>query len=111
MIEETILELLSNRLDVPVYMEYPAEKPLRFVVLEKTAGGEENHINSAMFAVQSVAERMIEAASLNECVKDAMNDALICPEIASCRLNTDYNFTDPKTGKYRYQAVYEITHY
>ena len=32
-------------------------------------------------------------------------------EIASVKLNSDYNFTDEETKQYRYQAVFDIKHY
>ena len=33
------------------------------------------------------------------------------PEIAACRLNSDYNFTDTAKKKYRYQAVFDLVYY
>ena len=33
------------------------------------------------------------------------------PEVASCRLNSDYNFTDTTKKQYRYQAVFDIVYY
>lgn len=111
MIEETILKHLSNKLNVPVYLEYPEEKPINFVVIEKTSSGKSNHICSAMLAIQSVSGSMYGAAELNESVIGAMEEAVELDDVASCRLNTDYNFTDPDTKQYRYQAVFDITHY
>jgi len=32
-------------------------------------------------------------------------------EIGKVKLNSDYNFTDTVTKQYRYQAVYDISHY
>ena len=31
--------------------------------------------------------------------------------ISAVRFDSDYNFTDTDTKHYRYQAVFEITHY
>ena len=111
MIEKIILDHLNANLDVPVMMEYPAKPPEAFVVIEKTAGGEENHIMSSMFAIQSIHKTLFKAAELNESVKAAMKNLVIHDEVSSCSLNTDYNFTDPETKRYRYQAVYDITHF
>ena len=54
---------------------------------------------------------MFGASSLNEEVKKAVDSLIELNEIASVKLNTDYNFTDTTTKKYRYQAVYDIKHY
>ena len=51
---------------------------------------------------------MLNAAVLNDKVKKAMDKMIELPEISSCKLNSDYNFTDTETKRYRYQAVYNI---
>lgn len=40
-----------------------------------------------------------------------MEKALNLDEIASVKLDNDYNFTDTETKEYRYQAVFDITYY
>ncbi|MCD8207829.1 MAG: hypothetical protein LUD72_07820, partial [Bacteroidales bacterium] len=79
--------------------------------IEKTGSGRENHINSSTFAVQSYATSMYNAAELNEQVKGLLDDLINLPEVTASRLNSDYNFTDTSSKRYRYQAVYDITHY
>ena len=110
MIEKTILDYLSEGLAVPVYLELPPEPPARCVVLEKTGSGKSNFIYSATVAIQSYAESLFLAASLNEEVKALMDNAAVLTDVTSARLNSDYNFTDTATKRYRYQAVYDITH-
>ena len=111
MIEETLINYLESCLTVPVDMEIPAEAPEKFIVLEKTGGGMENHIFESTFAVQSYAGRLYEAATLNEEAKGYMLYGQTPAEIISVRLNSDYNYTDTSTKRYRYQAVYDIKHY
>jgi len=111
MIETVLLEHLRDAVDVPVVMEVPEQMPERFVVLEKTGSSVRNHIFSATVAVQSWAPRMAEAAALNDAVKQALLYGDLPNEITRVSLNSDYNFTDPDEKKYRYQAVYDITHY
>ena len=53
----------------------------------------------------------IKQWQLNEETKIAVDSLIELDEIASVKLNTDYNFTDTTTKKYRYQAVYDIKHY
>lgn len=110
MIEVILLEYLSEALDVPVYMEEPQDPEERYVLLEKTAGRNTEHISRATFAVQSYGASLYDAAELNLLVKTAMASINV-PEIARAALNSDYNFTDTTTKRYRYQAVYDIVYY
>lgn len=111
MIEKTLLDYLNQALSAPTYMEIPENMPERFVVLEKTGGGMENHIYESTIAVQSYAPSLYEAAVLNEEVKGALLYGSVPNDITRVRLNSDYNYTDPDTNRYRYQAVYDIKHY
>lgn len=108
MIEKVILDYLKSAMPVPVYMEVPEKPPASFVLVEKTSSGRENHINSAMIALQSYATSLYGAASLNESVKAAMDNSITTKDISAAKLNSDYNYTDTATKQYRYQAVYDI---
>ena len=108
MIETIVLDYLSSVLPEPCSLEVPERPPARFVVLEKTGSSRENYINTASFAVQSYGPSLFEAAELNERVKAAMDDLIQLPDIISSDLDSDYNFTDTSTKRYRYQAVYDI---
>lgn len=110
MIEKVLLDYLGTALSVPVYMEVPEEPPERYVLLEKTGGSRENHIESATFAIQSYAESLYEAAGLNERVKETMDGIAALDSVFSSKRNADYNFTDTAKKKYRYQAVYNLTY-
>ncbi|MGI6086104.1 MAG: hypothetical protein ACOYIF_11845 [Acetivibrionales bacterium] len=111
MIELVIKNYLDSALSIPVSFEVPESPPSRFVVVEKTGSGKSDHIKSSTFAFQSYAESLYESAVLNELVKTAVEDLIQLDEIGNVRLNSDYNFTDTTTKQYRYQAVYDITHY
>lgn len=112
MIEKTILDYLTTELSpVSVYMEVPANPPSTYVIVDKTGSSEKNHVKSATIALQSVANSLYEAATLNETVKAKMDAAISLNSICRSKLNSDYNFTDTKTKKYRYQAVYDLVHY
>lgn len=112
MIEKIILDYLNTELNVPCYMEIPEEKPNSFVIIQKTGSGVENFIYSSIFAFQSYAQSLFEAATLNEAVKLAMDNAPAeLASVSRSKLNSDYNFTDTTTKEYRYQAVYDIVHY
>jgi hypothetical protein len=111
MIEKTVLNYLSEKLTVPVYMEIPENKEDEFVVLEKTGSSRSEKINTAVFAIKSYAQTLVGAAELNEKVKAAMDEIISLDEICSASLNSDYDFTDSASKQYRYQAVYDIIHY
>lgn len=112
MIEETVLNHLSGRLTFPVYLETPEILPEEYVLIEKTGSSNENFIITSTFAIQSISRnRLYNAARMNELVIEAMKDLILDNSITRCKLDSDYNFTDPETKSYRYQAVYDITHY
>ena len=111
MIETVILEYLKQNLDVPVYMERPEKDIGEFVVLEKLGAGRTDHITKATFALQSFGNTLFRAAEINEEVKAAMDDLILLTEISRSQLNSDYNYTDTEKKRYRYQAVYDVTHY
>lgn len=82
-----------------------------YILIEKTGSGEENHIKKAVIAIQSFADSLYRAAEINEEVKKTMKEIVELEDISKCDLNTDYNYTDVARKKYRYQAVFDITHY
>lgn len=110
-IETIVMDYMESHMTVPVYMEMPVNDSKEFIVLEKTGSGEDDGIKTAVFAVQSYAESLLDAVYLNEKVKTAMSNMIELDEICKVELNSDYNFTDTATKRYRYQAVFDITHY
>lgn len=111
MIEETLINYLSSALSLSVYAEEPHKPPGEYLIVEKIGSSSENYIESATIAIQSYSKTLYDVAKLNECVKSAMSDIVALPNISSCKLNSDYNFTDTETKRYRYQAVYDIVYY
>ena len=112
MIEKTVLDYLNGAdLGAEAYMEVPEQRPERFIVIDKTGSSKRDHICVAQIAIQSYATSLFEAASLNDLVKEAMGSLASLPNVSACKLNSDYNFTDTEAKEYRYQAVFNITHY
>lgn len=116
MIIETglITYLISKNLSVgtEIYAERPLEIPSNYILIEKTGSSTENMITTSTVAIQSISgESMLNAISLNEEVKEALFDYIEDDDVVEVGLNSDYNFTDETTKEYRYQAVFEITHY
>lgn len=109
MIEITLKDYLSEALGVSVTAEKPKGQK-EYVLIDKTSSSEENQIKKATFAIQSYAETLYKALALNERVKTAMSAMININNISKVSLNTDYNFTDPETKEYRYQAVFDLVY-
>jgi hypothetical protein len=118
MIEETILKYLKGKLSVPVVMEEPEvpsedypTPPTQYVLIEKVGGGRTNHINKTSVALQSYGDSLYDAAALDEKVRTAMDSIVELDIIGSAKLASNYNHTDTRKKKYRYQSVYDLMHY
>lgn len=110
MIELTICNYLSTKLDCQVLPEKPKRPFGKMVFVERT-GGNGRFLRQTTVAIQSYGTTMYEAAELNEEVIKYMNGIVELDEITRVDLNQNYNFTDTNTKEYRYQAVFDIYHY
>ena len=112
-IEETVRNYLDSQLSCSVWLEIPEDldEPTEYILVDKTGGNRENHINYATIAVQSHSKNaLVDAISLNEEVKAVMLDHFNeLSEVCRVELNSDQNFTNTQTKTYRYQAVFDIT--
>lgn len=112
MIEKTIIDYFNQKSGIPkAYMMRPEKAPTRYVLIEKTGSQRQNHINTSTFAFQSYGPTLLDAATLNEQVKEAVEGMIELDEISAIRFNSDYNFTNTADKQPRYQAVFNITHY
>lgn len=112
MIEKVVYDYLKDNAQAGVYMERPERKPASFYLIEKTGSRRTNQIETSTIAVQSYAPSLVEAAEMNEAVKELMYDLPYhSDEVSSVKLNSDYNFTNVADKQYRYQAIFVVTHY
>lgn len=111
MIEAIVRDFLAKKLSVSVFMEEPEEIPERYIILEKVGGGKSNGLKTATLAIQSYGKSLEDAAMLNEDVKESLEDIENQNPVSSAELNSDYNFTDTETKRYRYQAIYDFIYY
>lgn len=111
MIEKIIMDYINRDLDTPCYMEEPEKPPASYLLIDKTGTSEQDYISSATIAIQSYGANLYATAQLNHKVKQIMADIIELPQICRCKLNSDYNFTDTDTKRYRYQAIFDITFY
>ncbi|SFE13695.1 hypothetical protein SAMN02910327_00421 [Peptostreptococcaceae bacterium pGA-8] len=110
MIEKILLDYINQNSTVKACMEKPQNNDT-YILLEKIGGGEKGHIGKATFAVQSIAPTLFKAAELNEKIKKIIKNAIELDSIVKVEINSDYNYTDPTTKTYRYQAVVNIVYY
>ena len=111
MIEKIIRDYLLTVLDVPVYVDVPADPPETYVIIQRTGGSETEHIRSAVVAIQSYGPRKTAAAELHEQVLELLPDIADGVKVSACDVNAEYDFTDTTTKRYRYQAVFDIIYY
>lgn len=111
MIEIVIKKFLDENLKVPSFFEHTKNMPESFVIIEKTGSGGSDYVHSATFAFQSYAPSLQKSAELNELVKKTVEQLVTVNEVSGVHHNSDYNFTDTETKKYRYQAVYDINYF
>ena len=114
MIEYIVREQLISETALPAYLEEPERPPQKYMLIGKTGSGGDSTshaVASAMIIVQSYAPTLAGAALLNEQVKQAMWRLEADDRVTKVRCNSDLNYTDPETRRYRYQALFEITYY
>lgn len=111
-IEKIILNHLNSVMAIPYYMEEPINKPDEYGLIEKTGSTEITKLAcSSTFAIQTYAQSLEDAAERNQEMIEAMDSLINHDEVCHCELNSDYNFTDTTTKRYRYQAVFDVVHY
>lgn len=106
--EKLVLDWLQSHESVPVYMEIPEHPPSTFITVERLSGHVEGMVHSCSFAIQSWAESLYTACMLNERAKEAMDLLIESDSVSAVSLDSDYNFTDESTKRYRYQAIYDL---
>lgn len=109
-IEEIICNYITEELDVVCSPVKPS-RPFHNKVFVERTGGTGRFIKNTTVAIQSYGDSMYEAAVLNDMVIAKMYEAVELDPIIEVVLNSNYDFTDTETKEYRYQAVFDITHY
>jgi hypothetical protein len=114
LIETTIISYLNSYAGItcPAYGDTPKKDlPESYILVQKSGSSCRDHVHSAMIVIQSIsASSKASAAALNEIVVGAMAGLITLDDVFSCRLNSDYDFTDVATKRYRYQAVFNVTY-
>ncbi len=115
-VEATIARALRQALNVPAYLEVPADAPDSFIVVEQTAVREgSDHVGRGILATASIdidcwalKNQRKQAAALADSVAHALPDLSTSPITTSRRTNC-YRENDPDTGRSRYIVQIETT--
>lgn len=119
MIEKIVMDYINDNSDVPAFLEIKGTYPdiqtpgnvRAFYLIEKTGGNETETIKKSTLAIQSWAGSMYEAASNSRKLIEILKGIIANERVIFISLNSEYNYTDTRTKYYRYQAVFDITHY
>lgn len=108
LIEQTILEYLKAELKTDdVYLETPTSLPDTFVVFRLVDRGKENQINEVTVEFMSYAESKLAAATLDELVREAMENIVSLPNI-SCRFGGGNDNPDTVLKRHRYRCYFNL---
>ena len=113
MIEIRVKEWLQECLPgVPVYVSDEDAKDEQRIVIDRTGGGNiEQHVRTAMLAVQSYGPTKLRAAHLHESVLQAMLRMTELDDISAISVNAEYDYPDYTRKENRFQAVFNIVYY
>ena len=116
MIEIMIMDFLKKQniegIGENIFLEVPQKVPEQYILIQKTGGNIVNHIKHATLAIRSISSKSkYSAAVVNAAIIDNLLYKLDNAGIASCTLNSTYDFPDVTTKKHRYQSVFNFNYY
>ena len=108
MIEKTILNYLMEKLDMTdIFLELPNDFPDTFIVFRVIDRGLEDHINAVTVEFMSYGKTKLEAAELDERLREAMLNIVELPEI-SCHFGGGNDNPDITLKRPRYRAYFNL---
>jgi len=113
-IEELIISYLKEQ-DIPgigahVYAETPVDPPDNFVLIRRTSGSMADYIRDFAVYTETVSKTdKLQAIRNHEAVIEAMLRMPDTENVYRCRLNSDYDATQPSKLDYRFQALWQIS--
>lgn len=110
MIEKILYKYLTEKLEIPVFLEYPKDEPEEYIVFVKTSSTQRNLIYTSSFDIYTHSLSMYKTITLTERLKEVMKEIIEVPEIMHAEFISDYEASDTTTKTYRYKAIYDIKH-
>jgi len=107
LIEEIIKKYLDDELSVDAFLEVPDSIPTSFVVFHVIDRGKSDQINMATVEFMSYAETKYDAASLDEEIRELMEEIDDHPDVA-CRFGGGNDTNDTTLKRYRYRCYFNF---
>ena len=108
MIEKTVLDYLKEEMNTDdIYLELPNNLPASFVVFHIVGRGKEDQINAVTIEFYSYGVTKLDAARLDERLREAMDNIATLPDI-SCRFGGGNDSPDTSIKRQRYRAYYNL---
>ena len=110
MIEKIVVDYLSKKLNVPVFMgERPTRDLDEYIVIQIIDSGRKDLIDAVTFYIYSYSNTsLLNSAEINEQVKNAMFDIVKMSEISSSKLGGGGQNIDSITKTYAYYCVFNL---
>lgn len=110
LIEKTIRDYLLDKIsNVPVEVEQPTNKS-KYIVFRVVDRGKENQINEVTIEFYCYGASKLEAATLDQELRNAMENIVILDSIFSCKIGGGNDNYDDDLKKYRYRSYFNITY-
>ena len=92
----------SSQSTIEAFMDVPADRPVRFVTVERTGGGERNIVDRSTLAVQFWAESRYQASEGAHLLTQILPElAATTPLLGHCRAVSVYSFPDERQARYQ----------
>lgn len=114
MIENIILQYLSEILNVPVSLETPEENHDQYIVFEVVDREKENFIDAVTVEFNSYADTKYNAALLDKSVRKSIENMISISNITSVEIGSGRSSGDnydSELKKYRYRCYFNIYYY
>ena len=105
MIEKKVRKHLAKKIKVPVLFEFPKVPD---DLIEKVGGIVQNHLRRESLAFQSYGDKLGDVMELDESVQKGVFSLIEDNEVTSIKLASNYNHTDERRKKHRYQSVFDF---
>lgn len=87
---------------VEAFLEVPADRPIRFVTVERASGAEVNHVDQSVLAVQFWAESRLAASDGSQELATILEGLPVTvSNLGKCRVESRYNFPDKRQARYQ----------
>lgn len=103
-----IQHLNDSELGVSAYADVPADRPKRFITVERTGGSRDEHFDRPTLAIQVWAGSRAVASGLAYDTQRTLWDLIDHPAVGHIHYGTLYHWPDPDSRHERYQFTVDL---